>query len=320
MKKEYIVLILVIVSLSLYLLLRDSGHNIYDVPEMPLLDKETITGISVEGKENSYTLLKKDKLWRLKKSGYKADELKSEKISSVVSTLKLREMIAESKEYDRYNLNEGKELRVKVYAGSSVVREFSVGKAASTHKHTYVRVNDDHRVYLASGSFRNDFDMAAKELRDKLVMSFKKDAVNSISFKENDTILSFSKVEDKKKKKAAAESAPADQKSWVWKFSVNRTGNKEAVEAVINELHSLKCDSYVPEMDKASLTNPFYSITVMTNKLKTISFFNKKDDKSNEYIALSSDNDTPFLISSWKAKKIMKKFDDLKGLKKDKKK
>ncbi len=320
MKKEYLVLTLVIVSLSLYLLFRQSGYNLRDIPELEPVDKGAITKITVKGMENSYTLVNKNKVWTLEKGNFKADEVKADKVASLIAELKLREMVSESENYDRYELGSNKALNVKAFAGDKPVREFVVGKAASTYRHTYVKLSKDHKVYLASGAFRKDFDMAAKEMRDKKVMDFKKDAVTSIAFKEKDSMLSFSKIEEKSPAaKDGQKQAAQETKVVSWQFSIGRKGDKKAIEEVIGELSNLKCDSYVPQKPKADLMNPVYTVTVMTDKTHTINFYGQNGDNANEFLISSSDSDTPFLLASWKAKKIMKAFDELKGMKKDKK-
>ena len=62
-KKEYIVLILIIIGLSAYLLMRTSDRTLYQLPKLTGLKQGEITKIEISQGGNSFTLKKKDDQW-----------------------------------------------------------------------------------------------------------------------------------------------------------------------------------------------------------------------------------------------------------------
>ena len=58
-KKEYIILILIIIGLSAYLLMRSSSRTLYQLPELDGLKQSEITKIEISRDDNSFILKKK---------------------------------------------------------------------------------------------------------------------------------------------------------------------------------------------------------------------------------------------------------------------
>ena len=59
-KKEYIILILIIIGLSVYLFMRSSSRTLYQMPELEGLKQSEITKIEISQGGNSLILNKKD--------------------------------------------------------------------------------------------------------------------------------------------------------------------------------------------------------------------------------------------------------------------
>ena len=74
-KKEYTILALLIIALSLYLLLRQSDRTQYDLPPLPPIPANTITRIDINGPERVLSLRKKDDQWLLEPQSYTADSV-----------------------------------------------------------------------------------------------------------------------------------------------------------------------------------------------------------------------------------------------------
>ena len=79
-------------------------------------------------------------------------------------------------------------------------------------------------------------------------------------------------------------------------------------------LRDFECDEFINEKKKEDFKSPSYKVILSGAEDYSISFFNEKDGK---FEAVSSQNDYPFLVSEWRAKRIMKDFDEVLGKKKD---
>jgi len=75
-KKEYIILILIIIALCVYLFMRSSDRTLYQLPELDGLKQSEINKIEISKDGNSYILKKKDGQWYLEPAGYLADKNK----------------------------------------------------------------------------------------------------------------------------------------------------------------------------------------------------------------------------------------------------
>ncbi|MEE9495454.1 MAG: DUF4340 domain-containing protein, partial [Desulfobacterales bacterium] len=145
-KKEYIILILIIIGLSVYLFMRSSGRTLYQLPELDGLKQSEITKIEISKGVNSFILKKKDDQWYLEPAGYLADKNKVNAMLNVFEALTLTALVSQSKDYNRYDLHPEKQITVKAWQEEALRRNFDIGKAASSFRHTFVKLNGDSRV------------------------------------------------------------------------------------------------------------------------------------------------------------------------------
>jgi hypothetical protein len=308
-KKEYIILIVLIAGLSVYLALRKGDRTHYQIPKVPVMAENDISKIEIDKAGTSIVLNKKGSGWEIATQGYRAD---AEKIKAMLDTLKsltLTALVSEAKDYNRYDLNDAKKIRVRAWASDDLRRDVEVGKTAPTYRHTFVRLAGDDRVYHARDNFRGKFDETIEDLRDKSVLSFDQGEIRQISItKGNESILLKSKEvppqTESEKGKAAGSSSPS-KIEMVWENADGKTADRKAVTDILNDLSNLKCEKYI-EGAKEDLKNPIYKIGLQGNKAYELSIFEKKEKDAREYPAISSENGYPFLLSAWRLDKIMK--------------
>ncbi len=343
-KKEFLILGAIIVVILGYLLFKQSDKVHYQLPSLDSVKAETLTKIEVKGAEKSFTLAKKDGKWVIDPQGYPTDEEKVKKITGTVSGLTLSELASKAKSYIRYGLDKEKVIKVKAYKDSDVVREFEIGKEASTRNHTFVKLKDDTNVYQARENFRRDFDTKIDDLRDKLVLNVDKNEVSEIEVTKGEENLFFTKsapeppkvptplvnpVDDAKKdakdKEKKPEAAPPVVTSSnakpepAWMLKDGTEGNKGQLEGILGQLTSLKCDSFLDDKKKGELKEPIFTLRVKGRKDYTLTIYDKIEIKEKEddpgtskYPAISSENPYPFLLNTYKAEQIMKKPEELK--------
>lgn len=308
-KKEYIVLFILIAALGAYLYFRSADRVLYEVPQPAGVDAASITALEIVSKDRSISLSKKDGAWYIEPKGYPADPAKVDRMLEVVSGLTLTDLVSESGSFERYELGEAGRIRVKAYAGSGLSREFDMGKAAPTFQHTFVTLSGDTRVFHAKGSFRNDFDYAAADLRNRRVLSFSKDEITkiSISAKDGQTALTRSEIEP-----GAAEGSEQDDASprqIVWMNDAGKEMNKPEVDALLSTLSALDCEDYLEEMSKERAGTPETTITLTGRSDYVLSFYPARKGK---IPAASSTDSYVFVLPDHRQEGIEKSIETLK--------
>jgi hypothetical protein len=308
-KKEYIILILIIIGLSAYLLMRSSGRTLYQLPELDGLKQSEITKIEISRDGNSLILKKKDDQWYFEPAGYLADKTKVNAMLNVFEALALTALVSESKDYNRYDLQAEKRITVKAWQQATLKRNFDIGKAASSFRHTFVRLNADSRVFHARDNFRDKFDFTIDDLRDKTVLYFKttdirqvqiiKDA-HSVKLVRSEVPVTPAAEQQQKK-----EAAPAAAVKFEWQNDNGEKGNDRNLNRLLTTLGDLKCADYINDRQKDAFSAPIYTVKLKGIKDYKLEIFAKlkKDDK--KYPALSSESDYSFWLSENQAQQIM---------------
>jgi len=315
LKKEYLILFGVILVL-LVLLLGGGRRNkmSYRVPDLDRVSEESITKIEISSAGETIVLSGKDSSWTILPQEYKADLDKVSSMLGIVENLTLTELAAENKDYQRYELDDEKKITVNAYSGDDLVRTFDVGKVSSTYRHTFVRVGDDSRVYVARESFRSTFEVESGDLRDKTVMTFDLNEITAILIEQEDSTLHFSKTmipAEAPSPEATEETTtqPAEGQE-AWQTEDGTTGSKTDIDSIVSEMADLKCDSYIEGKSKDDFSDPIYSVKITGGKDYFLRIYAKEEDEDN-YPAVSSESSYAVFLPSWKAETIMKKADVL---------
>jgi len=297
MKKEYIILAVIVILLLVYLAVRKQGTTHYTLPELPEIKAEEINKIDIKKGEREIILVHKDDKWQIMPNGYPADEFRVKKIIDVIKDLRLVTLVSEAKDYRRYDLTDKEKITVIAYKGDKELRSFDIGKPAPSYRHTFVKLKNDHRVYHADGSFRNSFDLTVDALRDKKVLKFDQDRIDEVVFKKGDKILTVVKTEVTEEKDDKEE-----EKKTVWKQEDGREIDEAKFKDILRSLSNLRCQGYMDEETAKKLDKPEITVTIKGEKTYTLEIFKKQDNK---YPGRSSENKYPFYLSSWLAEKIM---------------
>jgi hypothetical protein len=315
LKKEYYVLFGVIVVLLVLLLSGGRKNKMsYRVPDLSKVSEENITKIEIVSAAETIVLSGKDSSWSILPQEYKVDLSKVSSMLSIVANLTLTELAAENKDYQRYELDDEKKITVHAYSGDDLVRTFDVGKVSSTYRHTFVRVDDDSRVYVAREAFRSTFEVESGDLRDKTVMSFDLNEITEILIEQEDSSLHFSKtmiIAEAPSPEATEETAtqPAEGQE-VWQTEDGTTGSKTEIDSIVRLLADLKCDSYIEGKSKDDFVDPIYLVKITGSKDFTLQIYAKNEDED-MYPAVSSESPYAVFLPSWNAENIMKEADVL---------
>lgn len=308
-KKELLILILIIAVAAGYLLLRQKDRLTYELPQVAKLDTADIVKVTVKGPSGDLLLEKASDRWQLMPQEHPVDPKKMDDILATISTLTVTTVVAEKSSDARYDLGPDHGIIVTAWDSNGIVREFSLGKAADTFRHTFVKLAEDNRIFHAQDNFRDRFDLSPAALRDKRVMTFDPDQITSMTVTRNNQTFDWVPIEDKPSDDTGQKIS--SEKRW------QTTDQKEMDHAKINKLlkalATLSCQSYL-EKDNPAVSKP----AVWTIALKasatthTVTLFPvMTQNEETLWPATSSTVSDPFLLSDWQVKDLMETVDQL---------
>ncbi len=309
-KKEYIILALIIVVLALVLLLRNGDRTHYTLPELAPVKKMQITRLVISGADSAITLGRYDDVWKIEPYGYPADRSHVDKMLDAVTGLTLTTLVSEAENYVPYELDDAKRIGIEAFEGDARIAMFDIGKPASTYRHTFVRLEGDPKVYQAHENLRTIFDKKVEQLRDKVVLTVEKEFVTGITFVSGADSLALHRVEPGAVPPVAGDTIVPEPVS-AWRTGEGIGADETTVDRVIDRLVSLKCDAFIDGKSREDFTDPILTLLVNGSETVSLSVYEKGED--NKYPAVSSESDYPFLLPEWVVKQINKTPDELMG-------
>jgi hypothetical protein len=320
-KKEYIILTVIIVVLLLYLSQRSTDRTLYQLPEMPEISNSDISRLEVKNNATSIVISKEGNQWIIGPEKYPADRSKINSMLDVIGKLSLTALVSQSKSYARYHLDESNQIKVKAFDKDKLRREFDIGKAAASFRHTFVKIAGDERVYHARGSFRGKFDTTVEDLRDKAVFSFKIDEIREINISQGKKRMAFNLVqspkEAKEAKKEDGDSPKVKPVKMIWQTADGKTANHSKINRLLTTLADLSCKKYIANRTKDQFTDPIFTLLLKGSQEYKLSIFEKPSKENEDYPGISSENNYPFILSASEAKSIMEDPDELLEKKKE---
>lgn len=315
-KKEYMILLAIIIVLAVYLILSGGKNKMsYRPPELEKIPDETINMIEITRTEMDIMLNREDEIWKIMPQAYPADPVKVKDILEVIQDLTLTELAAEKKDYQRYELDNETKISVRAYESDRLAREFDLGKTSPTYKHTFVRLREDSRVFYARGSFRSKFELEIDDLRDKSVLTFDKNAVTEINITKEGKTLTFAKrvlpVETKPAEDKEEVQPPQVSEEEAWVMPSGERGKKSEIDSIVSQMADLRCDEFIEDKSKEDFKGSVCTVTIKGANEYTLRIFPKEDKEDGKYPAISSENPYAFLLSTYRAESLMKKPEDL---------
>jgi hypothetical protein len=305
-KKEYIVLAVLIIALSLYLFLRKQDRTQYELPALQELPATEVTRMEISKPGGSpLALERKNGGWILLPEAYPAESGKVNALLESMGNLTLTALISESQNYERYGLAQEEKIRVKAWAREKLKRDFEVGKAAPTSQHTFVLMAGDPRVFQARENLKARFDQTLDDLRDKNVFKFDPASVEVIDLDDGKKTLSLTRKQIPVEVGAGQKKEPAPgQAEGVWESPEGKVDDSKVTQ-LLNALSNFKCRTYIYDRKKSDLQNPVYTVKIKGMEENSLSLFAKNEKDKNDHPAVSSQNDSAFLLSEHQAKQIM---------------
>ena len=299
LKKELIILGVIIAALSVYLFQRSGDRTLYTLPEVPVLAATEITKIEITRAGQSVVLVRQGERWVIDPPGVAAAPKSVQEMLEALTGLTLTALVAESKSYSLYELDDENKIHVRAWQDGRLRRELDIGKTAPSYRHTFVRLAGDDRVYHARDNFRFRFTGGPEELRDKTVLSFKRPDITEVRITSDSAEATFTRD------KGADPGAPAPEEANPWKSPDGAAVNAARLNTLIASLSDLTCEKFISDRDKESFGRPVFSITLTGRKEHSLSIFAPSGTDSGEHPAVSSASDLPFVLAQDQAKTIM---------------
>ncbi|UCF06775.1 MAG: DUF4340 domain-containing protein [bacterium] len=316
-KREYLFLAVIIVALVVYLIFKNTDRTHYSLPELPGVNQSEITRIAIQRGDSIVTLERRDERWLIQPQGYPADKGKVDKILEAAAGLSLSTLVSESKSYTQYELTDETRIGIEAFRDDVSVRKFDIGKVASTYRHTFVRLEGDHRVYQARDDIRRPFDYTIDKLRDNVAMKYDRDSVTGITVTGTEGSLTLTKNDTAMPvtPPIGADSIQSEPPP-KWQAADGRAADEQTVDRIVISLSNLTCDGYIIGKTKEDFSEPIYTVTVGVAEPAILSIFEKGED--DKYPAVSNQNDYPFWLPEWRVKQIMKEPAEIMGEKPEK--
>jgi hypothetical protein len=309
-KKEYIVLAVIIVVLALVLLFRNSDRTHYTLPELEPVKRMQVTRLVISSADSAITLGRHDEVWKIEPYGYPADRSHVDKMLDAVTGLTLTTLVSEAKNYVPYELDDANRISIEAFEGDTRIAKFDIGKPASTYRHTFVRLEGNPKVYQARENLRTVFDKKVEQLRDKVVLTVEKEYVTGITFVSGADSMALHRVEPGVVPPVGGDTLVPEPVS-PWRTNEGIGADETTIDRVIDRLVSLKCDAFIDGKSKEDFTDPILTILVEGSETVSLSVYEKGED--NKYPALSSESGYPFLLPEWVVNQINKTPEELMG-------
>lgn len=324
MKKEYLILAVIIAGLCAYLVTHNENRNNYSLPELKTVAGSDITGIAIEQKGKTIQITKTNGVWGITEKSYPADRDKIKALVKIISDLKITVLASEKGDLQRYQLDPEHRIKVTASGKSNDIRTFEVGKTAPSYNHTFVKLKGDDHIYHAAENFQRDFDVNVDNLRDKKVLSFDERTIKEIKITTSGitrTLVAKSitpppqtTTEDETPENENASPEGAAKKTWY--FEDNTPGDEASIKEILSTLSSLECNAYSMGDDKKVLTNetPVCHITFTGEEEMTFTLFDK--NSNDKYPGISSTTPFPFVLDDYSGKNILSPVETLLGIEK----
>ena len=308
MKKEYLILVALILILGAYLLFHKENTNHYVLPDIAKIDISKITGLVIEKKQSPIEFTKKEGTWIVSAKGYLADSSSIEKMLDTLKTLKLSALVSQKEDLKRYQLDDDNRILFKALTGQKIIFEFTMGKTAQSFNHTFVRLKDDKNIYSANGNFRSYFDNPLDDFRDKKVLEFKEESIKQIFIEKNGISKTIILKEGEK-----------DKTSITWTSDDGTPVDTKMISNLMSAISFLKCEKYLDDdfKNKLEKEKPLCKIILKNKNNIELTLF--KIDTQDNLIGISSMNEYVFTINQFTGKEILPAIENLLGITKKEK-
>lgn len=306
MKKEYFLLIAVIIALSVYLFFHNKDQDNYLLPEITKIDESKIESIEIIKNKETIKCFKDNDEWVVTEDKFLGNARMIQELAASIKNLTITTLISEKGNLKRYDLDDEKKIKIIAKGQNGVLREFSIGKTTSTKHHTFITLNDEKIVFHAKSNLKRVFNKTVDSLRDKQIQKFDQTEIKTIEVSKGDfkrTITKKVPLEDTTKQTPQ------------WESQNNEEIDQESANNLIEKLSDLRCSSYIEHKTKTEYKDVTPLLKIVLKAEKTIEFTLFPKTEENKYPGLSSESKYLFLLEDHIATDIISHIDKLLNIK-----
>lgn len=188
---------------------------------------------------------------------------------------------------------------VEIKSGEKLLASFIMGKVASTFRHAYFRKTDSDEILMVKGSYKYYLNRKLSDWRNKVIMEFKRESVESFKLTYPDETISVA-LEDT-----------------IWRADNGIDiieASQRGVDPLLSYLGRLRAaDFYDPEADATppdfSKADCVIEVVFDGGRKHTISLL-KENEEAKRYYINKDNEDIIYLVYQGTANILMKKMDD----------
>jgi len=250
-----------------------------------VFEKEDVTKLSIERGDQAIRCEKTNDHWKITSPvETEGDRYSIEGVISSVRNAKIERVVAEQPEdLSGYGLDPPRSKIILTFKDGNSDTLF-VGEKNPTGTYAFVRVNDDPRVLLGSSSLYYSANKKLFDLRDKSVLKFERDDVESM-------VLHVGRKKFELEKKG---------EEWRLTYPISDKADRDEINKILNRLRNARAREFVEEepedLAEYGLDKPAFQIDLYLapNKArKTLLVGKKKDDR---YYAKDEGRKPVFLV------------------------
>jgi len=151
-------------------------------------------------------------------------------------------VVSDSKNYKRYGLDDENSLIVNAVNADGMQRRVEIGLRGAGQRYTFVKLENDHRVFSVQEDLRDIFILDIDKLRDKKVISFDVDEINGMHLVTKDKTFTAVRKEGEAEKKVSGDTKT--ETKYVWQSPDERELDGAEVTGILREISTLRCLSY----------------------------------------------------------------------------
>jgi len=140
--------------------------------------------IAVTTPSETFTFVKENGVWYVGDKKYGTNESYVQSMIDSLMEVKVLDKVASASSEAvaaRYELSDGKNIKVVASKDGKVVRTLNLGKAATASSQSYITVDDGKDIYLAGGNIKNAFDRELNYFRTRAVYQLDKESISAVT-------------------------------------------------------------------------------------------------------------------------------------------
>jgi hypothetical protein len=230
-----------------------------------------------------------------------ADPSATQQLIDIVGGMKVGNVISDNPANQiKFQVDTLTGFTVSLYSGDNLLSVVVIGKMAD-YMHTYVRLRDESKVYIADGMMSQLFNRAPSDWRNKTILDLPTTEVQSVEFKFGDEHYQIVRTDT------------------VWSLSeppFNETidADQDSVTELLSTLCALKAGGFATAYDTTeySFESIGYTatVTMLDGSTRLLEAAGAEEDTDRHFVRIPGDNSV-FIIFDSPWQKIAKNFHNL---------